>query len=289
MYRRDVFFTLVDKLKHRNPRSAIAPALAGAVGTIECRVYRAEKTGEWNGTISPEELPAPSHGKKGVSHTVRLGASIPAAKTVRYTFKNLDPEDAPFAFFRFYYRSKKFLQRSPLGSWSLTRPSSPIQIPRPLSRTLTQKSSLYKSLTRGKDFLADKFSRHDSVDLRRVTSPGLEKSDPNLGVGNLEADIQRLETDLALVATTPEDAARIQALCTKLEQLKESPGANQQIKESPSLKLVESEKAAGKRPEFLTLGSEKRPTREDSVVSEEKSVDILGDSHVETKAKESPH
>jgi hypothetical protein len=93
VYRRDVFFTLVDKVKNKNPRSASALVAPETAGTIECKVYRAEKTGEWNGTISPGVLPVQGQGgslrKKGVSHTARLGASIPAAKTVRFVLLSL--------------------------------------------------------------------------------------------------------------------------------------------------------------------------------------------------------
>lgn len=84
VYRRDVFFTLLDKEKGKDIGSKNA---LGATGTIECKVYRAEKLGEWPGAITPESITPGSHGgslkKRGISHTVRLGASMPANKTVR--------------------------------------------------------------------------------------------------------------------------------------------------------------------------------------------------------------
>ncbi|KAF8540528.1 hypothetical protein BDD12DRAFT_880355 [Trichophaea hybrida] len=286
VYRRDVFFTLVDKVKHKNPRSASALVAPETAGTIECKVYRAEKTGEWNGTISPDKLPVQGQGgplrKKGVSHTARLGASIPAAKTVRYTFKNLDPEDEPFAFFRFYYRSKKFVQRSRLGNWSLSRPSSPVQIPRPLSRSLTRKSSLYQSLTRGKEFLADKLTsrQSESSELMRVTSPDPIRSSSSLTVTNIEATIQRLESDLALAGNNPEDAERVQILRSKLEQLKQDPVL--QSKTPPK-------EPKGKDPEYRVVIEEEEGSspKEKGSISDGRSTDLLGDSHNEPKAEAS--
>ena len=73
----------------------------------------------------------------------------------RYAFEYLDPTNQPYVWFRFYYRSRRSTKRR-----SLSQPSSPIQIPRPLRRSLTQKpSSLYRSLARGKDYLADRLSQ----------------------------------------------------------------------------------------------------------------------------------
>jgi hypothetical protein len=238
VYRRDVFFTLVNKAKERssNSRSASAAGTASpeVSGIIECKVYRAEKTGEWIGSITPDDIPddIPANNslrRKGVTHTVRLGASIPAAKTVRYTFKNLDPGDAPFAHFRFFYRSKKFLQGSKIGSWSLSRPGSPI--PRPLSRSLARKSSLYQSLSKGKEFLAGKLSP------RRAMSPEPMTSSTSLaapGSNNLDATIQRLEAE---VAKNPAESERIGHFCEKLQHLKNmaSPPQSKGKRKEPGL------------------------------------------------------
>ena len=43
VYRRDVFFTLAERLKGKGSKKAPAST---SLGTIECKVYRAEKTGE---------------------------------------------------------------------------------------------------------------------------------------------------------------------------------------------------------------------------------------------------
>jgi hypothetical protein len=222
VYRRDVFFTLVDKVKEKGmgssrPGSAIGTAATGPSGIIECKVYRAEKTGEWAGAITPDEIPEaiPANSntlrKKGVTHTVRLGASIPAVKTVRYTFKNLDPEDAPFAHFRFFYRSNKFLQRNRIGSWFLSRPGSPI--PRPLSRSLMRKSSLSQSLSKGREFLTDKLSPRRAMSPEPMTS---ETSVAASNVDSLNATITRLEAEMA---KNPAESERIGHFRGKMEPL----------------------------------------------------------------------
>jgi hypothetical protein len=235
VYRRDVFFTLVDKVKEKGmsssrPGSAIGRASAGSSGIIECKVYRAEKTGEWAGSITPDDIPeailanSNTLRKKGLTHTVRLGASIPAAKTVRYTFKNLDPEDAPFAHFRFFYRSNKFLQRNRIGSWSLSRPGSPI--PRPLSRSLMRKSSLYQSLSKGREFLTDKLSP------RRAMSPEPMTSETSVGASNfdnLDATITRLEAEMA---KNPAESERIGHFRGKMEPLQSTSSPKEKGKEA---------------------------------------------------------
>ena len=115
-YQREVFFSLVDAFwgggggggggggsgggssdgdgdKHKLSRSP-ANALAG---TVEVKVYRVEKTGEWNGAIVPCDIPPQLQpqqqlvrggemNEEGISHTVRLGASMPAEGNVRCEF-----------------------------------------------------------------------------------------------------------------------------------------------------------------------------------------------------------
>lgn len=132
VYRRDVFFSLSDGPKPKSFWQQAAHIPENMVGTIECKVFRAEKTGVWEGSISPEDLPKTDPKKsirrKGVSHRARLGASMPAAQTTRYTFRNLDPEDAPYAYFRFYYRSYRFLEQNkliPKATGTITRAASP--------------------------------------------------------------------------------------------------------------------------------------------------------------------
>jgi hypothetical protein len=232
VYRRDVFFTLVDKVhQSRNPRrvDSKSSGYTEKAGTIECKVYRAEKTGEWDGAISPEDFSTVGQGAggsvrpKGVSHRARLGANIPAAKTTRYTFRNLDPEDAPFAFFRFYYRSKKFIQRI-RGPWPLSRPSSPIQLPRPFSRNLTRGSSLYQSISKGKGFITEKLitpSRLGELsDSKRATTPKPILTKSPTADSTVESIIERLcmegklqkdvteSTHVDRVMTDPKDAER---------------------------------------------------------------------------------
>ncbi|KAI5852018.1 hypothetical protein BZA05DRAFT_49748 [Tricharina praecox] len=225
VYRRDVFFTLVEKDKNSSSRPSSAAGKDSqfeSAGLIECKVFRAEKTGEWSGIINPDEIPDPVsvrqvYRRKGLSHGVRMGACIPAAKTVRYTFKNLDPEDAPYAFFRFYYRSKKFFCKLG-GSWSLTRPGSPIQgIPRPPSRGLSRKVSLYQSLSKGKEYLADRLSS------RRAGSPdpsSLAVSTTNNNHESDEEEIHRLEAELGMCLTKDvDDGAKLRMLRNRLKSL----------------------------------------------------------------------
>jgi len=263
VYRRDVFFTLVEKDRNpssRSPSAAAKDTHRESAGLIECKVFRAEKTGEWTGAINPEAIPDPAsvshvYRRKGLSHGIRLGACIPAPKTVRYTFKNLDPEDAPFAFFRFYYRSKKFLCKLS-GSWSMPRPGSPMQIiPRPLSRGLSRKASLYQSLNKGKEYLAGRLSP------RRVASP---EPSPLAGRGSDEEDVHRLEAELGMSLTSEaEDSAKLRKLRNKLKHLGTSPPpsrepadrveeskgkeikAGQDVEEHPELHAHESPTSVG--------------------------------------------
>ncbi|KAA8893106.1 hypothetical protein FN846DRAFT_896265 [Sphaerosporella brunnea] len=96
VYRRDVFFTLMGKPKDATENSSRPSSAAGTSsretsGIIECKVFRAEKTGEWAGSITPDDISGSvpvnknSLRRKGLTHTVRLGASIPAAKIIAYT------------------------------------------------------------------------------------------------------------------------------------------------------------------------------------------------------------
>jgi hypothetical protein len=225
VYRRDVFFKLVEK-EYRRKRAASVADGHDKIGLIECKIYRAEKTGEWTGTISPEDLPLPDEASgprpKGVSHTVRLGANIPATKTVRYTFRNLDPEDTPFASFRFYYRSKKFVQRSRIGTWSFSRPSSPFApASRPASRNLDRRSSLYSSWGKGKLFQLLS-GKDDSPEAMRTATPEPLRSStpPAASTLDLEGTLGKLETQLAKAEQKGEDPERIQNCYDKLEQIR---------------------------------------------------------------------
>jgi hypothetical protein len=217
VYRRDIFFTLVDKVNNRNTRASATATgdstLTEKAGMIECKIYRAEKIGEWDGVISPEAFPAGGEGEdaqpKGVSHRARLGADIPAVRTTRYTFQNLDAEDSPFAFFRFYYRSKKFIQRMRQIHRPLSRPSSPLQIPRSLSRNLSRQSSLYQSLSKGKGYLSGKLTSFQSeiTDITPTTMlrSVLSKSSP--ADSTVQAAINILGAEYSADESTKEEEA----------------------------------------------------------------------------------
>ncbi|CCX16156.1 hypothetical protein FPQ18DRAFT_125617 [Pyronema domesticum] len=286
VYRRDVFFTLLDKEKGKDIGSKNA---LGATGTIECKVYRAEKLGEWPGAITPESITPGSHGgslkKRGISHTVRLGASMPANKTVRYTFRNLDPEDEPFAYFRFYYRSQKFMQRTRIAHWpSLSRPSSPV--PRPISRTLTRKSSLYQSISRGKKYLEEKLSStrpsEDNAggNARLGAETTRPETAPPLSVSHvpayIEEQLQRLEQALGMPENAPEKSEQIQAVRSKLEQLKQTP-------------VVQMHDERRQEPEPSETIREETPSEHAvSPISDGKSLDIMGDSQSKQPESKQP-
>jgi hypothetical protein len=141
---------------------------------------------------------------------------------------------------------------------------------------------LYQSLTRGKDFLADKLTSRpsESSELERVASPDPIRSFSSLAASNIKANIQRLESDLALARSNLEDEERVQVLRGKLEQLKQSPllQANTAPKEPK-----------GKEPEYRVVIEEEEGSspKERESVSGGRSTDILGDSHNEPKAEAS--
>lgn len=146
---------------------------------------------------------------------VVLTAGFRLTVASRYAFKRLDRTDQPYVWFRFYYRSKEFIQRTCIGNWSL---SQPIQIPRPLRGSLTRKpSSLCRSLARGKGYLADRLSRsRRSESTVADAAIGLDAS--SFAVSRIEAMIQGLEEDLATVTSTYREV--LQTLHGKLDRFK---------------------------------------------------------------------
>lgn len=194
VYRRDIFFTLAQRPKSK---TSINPANPSSLGTIECKIYRAEKTGEWSGKISADGLNKAAEVTKDISHQARLGENMPAVRTVRYTFKNIDEEENPYAFFRFYYRSVKYLRlcgyatsmdtafvhshEAIATSVPVTQATTPVPsgIPRPAIRAVVRRSSLYNPLARGKGFMSGrKTPQPEALErtkwpslIRRLTSP----------------------------------------------------------------------------------------------------------------------
>lgn len=132
-WRREVFFTLVKQsniVKARCRTKSASESPLSEYGTIECKVFRSEISPEWAGGVTPDELCPPSRIKslkrRHVSHVARLGVKMEAHSVKRFCVKSLDPEDAPFAWFKFYYRSRICLmERFNLASFpELIRPSS---------------------------------------------------------------------------------------------------------------------------------------------------------------------
>lgn len=125
-WRREVFFTLI---KPNNFVKACCttkpPSDSGfsEYGTIDCKVFRSERSPEWAGAVTPDEFLAPSGITKSlkrrhVSHVSRLGVRMEAHSAKRFCVKSLDPDDAPFAWFKFYYRSRsRLIQKFKLDSF----------------------------------------------------------------------------------------------------------------------------------------------------------------------------
>lgn len=112
-WRREVFFTLVKPSNitkaHCTTKSASESPFS-EYGTIDCKVFRSEISPEWAGGVTPDELCSPSKiqplKRRHVSHVARLGVRMEAHSVKRFCVKSLDPDDAPFAWFKFYYRSR---------------------------------------------------------------------------------------------------------------------------------------------------------------------------------------
>ncbi|TGZ76224.1 hypothetical protein EX30DRAFT_345048 [Ascodesmis nigricans] len=245
-HRRDIFFMLEEERVKQWPYWLLKGSAQNSdkMGTIECKVYRAEKTGVWEGTVSPEAIPATSAKKsmrsKGVSHRARLGAPMLAAKTTRYTFRNLDDENTPFAYFKFYYRSYKFLQINHIiyAHSDLARPVSPsdayrmpaaAEVPKSLSRKLSRRRSesglkkershsvpaLSVDLGTPFPFISDEKKRADTP---IATSNILRKTSQS--VLDLHASISHLEAEFANFRMGMDNSDMLQSCYEKLGRLK---------------------------------------------------------------------
>lgn len=114
-WRREVFFTLIkpDRFAKACAAKLASESPLSKYGSIDCKVFRSEISTEWAGGVTPNELCSPSMVKvpkiRHVSHIAKLGVKMEAHSLKRFCVKSLDPDDAPFAWFKFFYRSRSCL------------------------------------------------------------------------------------------------------------------------------------------------------------------------------------
>ncbi|PWW76685.1 hypothetical protein C7212DRAFT_363594 [Tuber magnatum] len=188
IWKRDVFFTLVKVVASRSAKALMSQEQALRYGTIECRVYRGEGLpGRARAAKSEVFAPPPSELYRGflkgrhITHVSRVGAKIETTPKRRYAVRCVDPEEAPFAWFKFHYRSREYLEkkfkdekfrqysavRENSCGWSI--PRHPTGSPR----------------------------RTPDVQTRAKANPGTPESGPRSPIGSLEITIHKLENELA--------------------------------------------------------------------------------------------
>ncbi|KAL7275208.1 hypothetical protein RUND412_001856 [Rhizina undulata] len=222
IWRRDVFFTLLDVVKQRPCGAFLGEHhQAENYGTIECKVFRAEKTEEWTGTVQPDTF-GPTQVYKGslkskdISHTARLGAKIEAASAMRYSVRNIDPEDAPFAWFKFFYRSKRCLESlgyGPFADASMTGPS----------RSISRKASIYANLAKHNVTPATNSEYEVKCDLgNEIPTPAEEwVKEAFKAAEALEALVSRIG-DCPTPDRNPEQSERLHCVLDKFKKLKKN-------------------------------------------------------------------
>lgn len=184
-WRREVFFALIGpggfaeacttKLASGSPLSKY--------GTIDCKVFRSEISPEWAGGVTPDEFCSPSMIKvRHVSHVARLGAKLEAHSVKRFCVRSLDPDDAPFVWFKFFYRSRGCLMKKfKLPEVSLLRPNEVESVSRDLER---------KPITTPQ-------SRLQIKDEVRKNTSAIYIAKSEQGMESFEGIIQHLEKELA--------------------------------------------------------------------------------------------
>jgi len=118
IWKRDVFFTLVKMVTNRSAKALMSQEQALRYGTIECKVYRGVRLPDRTHAVSSEVFaPPPSELYRGflkgrhITHVSRLGAKIETTPKRRHHVRSIDPEEAPFAWFKFHYRSREYLEK----------------------------------------------------------------------------------------------------------------------------------------------------------------------------------
>jgi hypothetical protein len=212
-WRREVFFTLVDQVKTKTPKALKDSEQAVKYGTIECRVYRAERTFEpVDETRTAEFISPPLEIYKGclkgrhISHASRLGAKIEIPQRRRYSVRSLDAEDSPFAWFKFHYRSRGYLEKK----FKLRAFPAPPYTPSELYRQLMKRCS---------DFWVDISGVDGPVRAQEVHSD----SEPGSRVDTLDATIQELEEELVTAQEAGmQDAEQFVRLREQIRKLREN-------------------------------------------------------------------
>lgn len=218
-WRRDVFFTLVDQVKTKTPKALKNSEEALKYGTIECKVLRAESPSKRHEAQTFEFVPPPLEIYKGslkgrhISHVSRLGARIEARHKKRYTGRSLDPDDSPFAWFKFHYRSVDYLQKK-------------FKLPLLLDHSPT-KSQMHRHLVKG-------FSEHYTADLCSPGSPiRMPETHSVSEPDSLEVTIHELEEELEIAREfgmeDPEQLACLDEQICRLRENSEKLRASRQV------------------------------------------------------------
>ncbi|RPA90344.1 hypothetical protein L873DRAFT_1635199, partial [Choiromyces venosus 120613-1] len=118
MWRRDIFFAMVKMVTNRSGKARMSQEQALRYGTLECRVYRGERLPDLVHAVDSEVFaPPPCELYQGllkgrhITHVSRVGAKIETTPKRRHSVRNIDPEEAPFAWFKFHYRSREYLSQ----------------------------------------------------------------------------------------------------------------------------------------------------------------------------------
>lgn len=198
-WRRELFFALINPIKPIKSRCTAKRSQESSVvshyGTIDCKIFRSERSPEWAGAVTPDEfqpLSVVTKSLKGghISHVARLGVKMDASSAKRYCVRSLDPEDAPFAWFKFYYRSRGHLVQKfkfdGLPEISLLAGDQ--------GRLFPQDSSL------GRPTSSNLMTPQPSADLHNAVKPrdlAYWVLEANKGADSLDNMIQKLEQELA--------------------------------------------------------------------------------------------
>jgi len=187
-WKRDVFFTLVKMVTNRSAKGLMSQEQALRYGTIECRVYRGARLPDRTHAVSSGVFaPPPSELYRGflkgrhITHVSRVGAKIETTPKRRHAVRSIDSEEAPFAWFKFHYRSREYLEKKFKAGKS------------------------WQHSTIREDFCGWLFPQHPTGSPRQIldvqtpprVKPRTPEPDSRSPIGSLEITIHELENELA--------------------------------------------------------------------------------------------
>lgn len=220
-WRREIFFTLIRASDFPKGRCTTWPpseSVLSAYGTIDCKVFRSERSPEWAGAVTPDEFCDPSaiiKSLKGrnISHVARLGVRMEAQSAKRFCVKSLDPDDAPFAWFKFYYRSRSCLvEKFKLRSF-------PEILPLGKGQGIGSRSLLQSQYTGIKPTKRNPLVHFGDNVEPQAWAPCVAET--NEETGSLDDMIQRLEHELSAVKVGgPEQKDKIISCYKKINKLR---------------------------------------------------------------------